>query len=78
MARTLLTVLVAALVLAAPVAAAPECTDTAPNIRTCVRPGHTAIVTTPTPGMVNPLQGWGFGWGLPVFGLGGGGVWVGF
>lgn len=74
---TVLPVVVAAL-LAAPAAAAPRCTDTAPNVRTCVTPGHTAIVSTPTPGVVSPLQGWGQGWGVPIFGLGGGGVWIGF
>lgn len=68
----------AAVLVAAPAAAAPECTDTAPNVRTCVTPGHTAIVSTPTPGVVSPLQGWGQGWGVPIFGLGGGGVWIGF
>ena len=60
---------------AAPATASPDCTDTAPNTRTCVTPGHTAITTTPNPALTNP--GWGFGWGTPIFGLGGGGIWIG-
>lgn len=81
MARTLLAVplilAAAAGLLAAPAAAVPDCTDTAPNTRTCVTPGHTAIVTTPNPAFTNPWPGWGFGFGTPAFGLGGGGVWIG-
>lgn len=75
--RALLMALTIALFAAAPASAAPDCADTAPNTRMCVTPGHTAIVTTPQPGLVNPLQGWGLGWGTPIFGLGGGGIWIG-
>lgn len=77
MARALLMVLLA-LTLAAPAAAAPDCNETSPGTRTCVTPGHTAIVTTPNPALVNPSPGWVFGWGTPVIGLGGGGFWLGF
>jgi hypothetical protein len=77
MARMLLTVLTA-LLLAAPASAAPECTQITPGTRTCVNPGHTAIVTTPNPALVNPSPGWAFGWGAPVIGLGGSGFWIGF
>lgn len=67
----------AAVVLAPPAAAVPDCTDTAPFTRTCVTPGHTAITTTPNPAFTNPWPGWGFGFGTPAFGLGGGGIWIG-
>ncbi|MFN8072019.1 MAG: hypothetical protein U0R66_09495 [Mycobacterium sp.] len=80
MARTLLMVpliATAAFLLAPPAAAVPECTDTAPNTRTCVTHGHTAIITTPDPAFTNPWPGWGFGFGTPAFGLGRGGVWIG-
>jgi len=76
MARTLLMVLATAVLLAGPAAAVPVCTDTAPNTRVCVTPGHTAITTTPNPAFTN--RGWGSGWGTPVLGLGGGGFWIGF
>lgn len=66
-----------AILIAAPAAAVPDCIDTAPYTRTCVTPGHTAIVTTPNPAFTNPWPGWGFGFGTPAFGLGGGGIWVG-
>ena len=75
MARTILIVLAASLLLAAPAAAVPDCVDTGPNTRMCVTPGHTAITTTPNPALTNPLQGWGIG--TPLFGLGGGGIWIG-
>lgn len=77
MTRTLVVVLVS-LVLAAPAGAAPECTETSPTTRTCASPGHTAIVTTPNPALVNPSPGWVFGWGTPIIGLGGSGFWLGF
>jgi hypothetical protein len=80
MARMLMVpfmVTVGAALLSAPASAVPGCTDTAPFTRTCVTPGHTAIVTTPNPAFTNPWPGWGFGFGTPAFGLGGGGVWVG-
>jgi hypothetical protein len=50
------------------------------STRVCSRgPGHTAITTTPNPAFTNPGAGWGFGTlGMPVFGIGGGGVWIGF
>jgi hypothetical protein len=80
MARTLLlglfTTALTALAMAAPASAVPDCTDTGPTTRTCVTPGHTAITTTPNPALNNPFAGWG--WGTPVFGLGGGGIWIGF
>ena len=62
------------------VAAPPECTDIGISTRLCTRgPGHTAITTTPNPAFTNPGAGWGFGTlGFPAFGLGGGGIWVGF
>ncbi|WP_313673036.1 hypothetical protein [Mycolicibacterium sp.] len=82
MIRTLLAALaaslVSALLLAAPVAAVPTCTRTGPTTTTCVTGGHTAITTTPNPALSNPWPGWGVGWGTPVIGLGGGGVWIGF
>ena len=61
-------------------AAPPECTDIAVSTRLCTRgPGHTAITTSPNPEFTDPGAGWGFGTlGVPVFGLGGGGIWVGF
>lgn len=70
----------AALPLAPPAEAAPECTDVGVSTRVCSRgPGHTAITTTPNPAFTNPGAGWGFGTlGFPVFGIGGGGIWVGF
>lgn len=68
----------AAVVPAAPATAAPQCSEIAPNTRMCARPpGHTAITSTPNPAYTNPYPGWGFGWGTPVFGLGGGGIWIG-
>ena len=77
----LLVAAAALLLTAAPVAAAPpECTDIGISTRLCTRgPGHTAITTTPNPAFTNPGAGWGFGTlGIPAFGLGGGGIWVGF
>lgn len=65
-----------ALIFAAPAGAVPTCEDYAPGTRICQTPGHTAISTTPQ--QTNPLAGWGVaGIGLPVFGLGGGGFWLG-
>lgn len=81
MARMLLmvvlTLLLGASLNASPASAAPRCADTAPFTRVCASPGHTAITTTPNPNMT-PNAGWGFGWGTPVIGLGGGGAWIGF
>jgi hypothetical protein len=57
--------------------AAPTCFDSAPFTRVCANPGHTAITTTPNPNMI-PNSGWGYGWGTPVIGIGGGGIWIGF
>ena len=70
----------AALLSAATASAAPECTDIGISTRICTRgPGHTAIVTSPNPALTNPGAGWGFGTlGIPVFGVGGGGIWLGF
>ncbi|MCH9722164.1 MAG: hypothetical protein K0U67_08905 [Actinomycetia bacterium] len=81
--RTAFRTATAALLLltAAPAAAAPpECTDVGISTRVCTTgPGHTAITTTPDPALSDPGPGWGFGTlGIPAFGLGGGGVWVGF
>ena len=77
MARLLLAIL-AAVLLAAPASADPQCNQISPGTRTCVAPGHTSIVTTPNPALMNPSPGWVFGWGTPVIGLGGGGFWLGF
>jgi len=73
-----LTAVAAALLLAVPATAIPTCTKTGPTITTCVSGGHTSITTTPNPALTNPWPGWGFGWGTPVIGLGGRGVWIGF
>lgn len=64
----------ASLWLAAPAAAAPLCTDTAPNTRFCQSPGHAQIVTSPDPAMTNSFPGWGYG----SLGFGQGGIWFGF
>jgi hypothetical protein len=77
MARLLLAIL-AAVLLAAPASADPQCNQISPGTRTCVAPGHTSIVTTPNPALMNPSPGWVFGWGTPVIGLGGSGFWLGF
>ena len=58
-----------AILLAAPAAALPECTDIAPNTRMCQTSGQVAIVTSPNPA----LTGWSYG-GL---GYGLGGFWFG-
>jgi hypothetical protein len=60
--------------------AGPECTDVGVSTRICNRgPGHIAITTTPNPAFTNPGAGWGFGTlGMPVFGVAGGGIWLGF
>lgn len=60
--------------------AGPECTDVGVSTRICNRgSGHIAITTTPNPAFTNPGAGWGFGTlGMPVFGVGGGGIWLGF
>lgn len=70
----------ASLMLAPPAEATPECIDVGVSTRVCSRgPGHTAITTTPDPAFTNPGAGWGFGTlGIPVFGIGGGGIWIGF
>jgi len=73
-----LTAAFAALLLAAPAAAVPTCTKTGATTTTCVTGGHIAITTTPDPALTNRWPGWGFGWGAPVIGRGGGGVWIGF
>ena len=69
-----------AVVLAIPAGAVPECSDVGVSTRVCSRgPGHTAITTSPDPAFTNPGAGWGFGTlGIPVFGIGGGGIWIGF
>ena len=70
---TLPAALVAALVLAIPAAAAPQCTDTGPNTTICQTPGHAQITTSPNPALTNPYPGWGFG----GIGIGLGGLWIG-
>ena len=65
--------LVAALILAVPAWAAPECTDTGPNTTICQTPGHAQITTSPNPALTNPYPGWGFG----GIGIGLGGLWIG-
>ena len=65
--------LAAAVLMAAPATAGPECTDIAPFTRICQTPGHTAIVTSPDPALTNPYPGWGYG----PFGFGLGGMWIG-
>lgn len=62
-----------AILLAAPAAAVPECTDIALNTRMCQTPGHLAIVTSPDPALTNPYPGWGYG----SLGYGLGGFWFG-
>ena len=62
-----------AILLAAPAAALPECTDIAPNTRMCQTSGQVAIVTSPNPALTNPYPGWSYG-GL---GYGLGGFWFG-
>lgn len=70
-----LPIVVAAGVLgAAPATATPDCADIAPNTRICRTPGHSAIVTSPNPGLTNPYPGWGYG----PFGFGRGGMWIGW
>jgi hypothetical protein len=65
---------VAALMLAVPAAATPQCTDTGPNTTICQTPGHAQITTSPNPALTNPYPGWGFG----GIGIGLGGIWIGF
>ena len=78
-AATLVLPLAAALWCAPPAGAGPDCSDLAPNTRICRTPGHSAITTSPNPAFTNPWPGWGFGGvGLPAFGLGRGGIWLGF
>ena len=74
-----LAAIAAAVQCAAPAGAVPDCTDIGPFTRICQNPGHSAIITTPNPALSNPWPGWGFGGvGVPAFGLGGGGIWLGF
>lgn len=74
-----LAALAAAMPSAAPAGAGPDCSDLGPFTRICRTPGHSAITTTPNPAFSNPWPGWGFGGvGIPAFGVGGGGVWLGF
>ncbi|MCI4674669.1 hypothetical protein [Candidatus Mycolicibacterium alkanivorans] len=65
---------VAALLLAIPATAAPQCTDTGPYTTICQTPGHAQITTSPNPALTNPYPGWGFG----GIGIGLGGIWIGF
>jgi hypothetical protein len=64
---------VAALMLAIPAAAAPQCTDTGPSTTICQSPGHAQITTSPNPALTNPYPGWGYG----GIGIGLGGIWIG-
>ena len=74
-----LATLAAATGFAAPSGAAPDCSNIGPFTRICANPGHSAITTTPNPAFSNPWPGWGFGGvGIPAFGLGGGGIWLGY
>ena len=66
--------LAAAVLLAVPATAVPECTDIAPRTRICRTPGHAAIVTSPDPALTNPYPGFGYG----PFGFGLGGMWIGW
>jgi hypothetical protein len=76
---TLTGVLAVALAVAAPASATPECDNYAANTRICRTPGHTAITTSPDPNLTNRYPGWGYGGlGIPAFGLGTGGLWIGF
>jgi hypothetical protein len=78
-AATIGVALAAALQWAPPAGAVPACTDIGPFTRICETPGHSAIITTPNPAFSNPWPGWGFGGvGMPAFGLGGGGIWLGY
>ena len=78
-AGTTLLVAAAAIQFAASARAGPDCTDLGPFTRICQSPGHSAIITTPNPAIANPWPGWGFGGvGIPAFGLGGGGIWLGY
>lgn len=67
-------VMAAAVLVAVPASATPECTDIAPHTRICQTPGHSAIVTSPNPALTNPYPGWGYG----PFGFGFGGMWIGW
>ena len=74
-----LVALAAATGFAAGADAAPDCSNIGPFTRICENPGHSAITTTPNPAFSNPWPGWGFGGvGIPAFGLGGGGIWLGY
>lgn len=66
-------VVAAAVLVAAPATATPDCADIAPTTRICRTPGHSAIVTSPNPGLTSPYPGWGYG----PFGFGLGGIWIG-
>ncbi len=48
--------LVAALMLAIPAAAAPQCTDTGPNTTICQTPGHAADHHVPESGVHQPVS----------------------
>lgn len=65
-----LPVLAAAVALAAPAAAAPDCADLAPQTRMCRTTGHTAIVSSPDPAFTDPWPGWGFGTLSAPYGFG--------
>lgn len=69
----LLIATVAAVLLAAPAAAAPVCTNSGPNTTICQTPGHAQITTSPNPALTNPFPGMYGG-----FGIGLGGVWIGW
>jgi hypothetical protein len=65
--------LVASIAFAAPAPASPQCTDTGPNTTICQTPGHSQITTSPNPALTNP-----FPWMYGGFGIGLGGVWIGW
>ena len=56
----------AAVLLAAPATASPECVDPGPTTRICQKPGHTQITTTPSAALTDPfpIMYGGFGTGL--------------
>ena len=58
-----------AAIAAAPIAAAaPQCTNTAPNTTLCQSNGSAQLVTSPQPNNYYPY------WGFPIIGLGGFGI----
>ena len=73
----LIAALVAGLVTAAPAHAAPECVDVGPG-NPDVQPRPRTHGDHHDTDSHRPYHLGGFGFGTPVFGLGGGGIWFGF